>query len=1625
MPANEQTWRSSKLMHTIFAVSAVLMLLATIWMMGDDNDRPWKEYQRKFNSLDLWSTQARITEQKSADYEKKLRELEQGVKDAQTHFTAEDRKAAKDFVQFDKDFTAEMSRLVKEDNRNFPVTRDPAADDQISKLADSLVDEVKQNDSEAVRKDRAKLLASMNDVIARYSFREDHFTLETKDKKADLSAAQSLFDLAVGENRPGQTLEERQKELKERQDLVTTDDRQAAISTGLTQKATSQRKEMERVRGIVTAEEDKAQKALSDHQFRVKQLTSSAEEHAMNFGKELVQLPVLDAFNSPLKISQVWLPELPWNNNFKQVDRFDRCTTCHLGMTKTQPGSAVDPAYPKAPSEPQEFLLATPAKAPTAEGADKATGDKAAGDAAGNGKPTLESVYGFTLAPRGALNASDVTIYAVYPRTLAASAGLMGGDIIVAVDGARVLKPDQVRQYLLESVAWGQPFTLSIRRGVPHPYASHPRLDLFLGNLSPHPVDKFGCSICHQGQGSETSFKWATHTPDDLIQARNWTREYEWFRNENWTWPMFPKRFVESGCLKCHHEVVDLEASAKYPEAPAPKLIAGYETIRRYGCFGCHEINGFAGADKRIGPDIRLEPNYYAAAEQLKNDPGLATLDHQAPKWADDVAEHDDAYARRRLFELVDADAKKATTARSDKKAPKPLLRADSHRLATVLKDVDLPGTQRKIGPSLRHVGSKLSYDFLVSWIANPQNFRPGTRMPRFFGLWDHLDGDGLAESRRFEPIEIRALAEYLLKTSQPFDYVEPPKGVKPVSELDKAGQSAAIVRGKKVFETRGCLACHQHVDFPQAKESQGPDLSRIGAKLQSNPRGRQWLYSWVRQPNRYHLRTFMPNLFLEPVKDAAGTMTDPADDVAEYLLTSQQGWKPEKKLPRQMTDDDEKALGDLALMYLSDKFSVETAARYLYDGIPVDEGFEVLGDESVIVNPELPTAKIAKAANVKAAEAAPADAPKEPAEHKQKRLARTMEYVGRRSIGKFGCFGCHDIPGYEDAKTIGTGLADWGRKDPSRLAFEEIIEYVTHHPEGLHPGGIPAANKSDAKPAAATTGSTAYPPLSVNPTPPPSKSAARKHAAAAEPAELSLDDLPNDIGFFMNELLEEDRTGFLWQKLRAPRSYDFRKTGERGYNVRLRMPQFTFAVEPRQNQEKIEQVMTFVLGLVSEPPPAAYLAKPDPDRAAIVAGRKVIEKFNCTGCHTLEMEQWQIRYKPGDYTPEAAEKKPGDHGKPAKVEEYDFDLPHFSSKEITDSKAIDRRGDSKAILIGMPLLSDRDGQPLRVDEDGAAIEAGDTTSKFYYQFMLFQNAVVDGQPQLIGPHNVRVAPEQIVHKYPPLGGDLARMLFPIVVGDEAKITPAVRSTDPAKPANQAWGWLPPPLVGEGRKVQTDWLHNFLMDPFPIRPAAVLRMPKFNMSSEEASTLVHYFAAHDGAEYPYEFDVRGREDHIEQMEATHPKYLEGGLAIVTDNNFCVKCHLIGDFSPGGNPKAMGPRLERVHNRLRPDYLQRWIGDPARVLPYTAMPVNIPPDKGVDQNLFPGSPQDQVNAVVDLLANFDRLAEGQMSIKARIKPAAPAPTTPPAAGGNTPAPAKAEKPEDKTSEKNGDTKTKEP
>jgi hypothetical protein len=53
------------------------------------------------------------------------------------------------------------------------------------------------------------------------------------------------------------------------------------------------------------------------------------------------------------------------------------------------------------------------------------------------------------------------------------------------------------------------------------------------------------------------------------------------------------------------------------------------------------------------------------------------------------------------------------------------------------------------------------------------------------------------------------------------------------------------------------------------------------------------------------------------------------------------------------------------------------------------------------------------------------------------------LRYLGRKAVAWHGCYGCHEIPGFESTQPIGIELNDWGRRDPSMLAFEYAADYV------------------------------------------------------------------------------------------------------------------------------------------------------------------------------------------------------------------------------------------------------------------------------------------------------------------------------------------------------------------------------------------------------------------------------------------------------------------------------------------------------------------------------------------------------------------------------------------------------
>jgi cytochrome c551/c552 len=1485
MPATEQTWRSLKLLHVVFAVSAVVLLVATVMMLAADHNRPWKKYQREFRDLETWSAAARVDEQASQAYQARARELEDSLAAA--------RRA---------DFDAALVESFVSRVRTQPA--DAQAADRVQLDVDQLRSQTDSGERLVLRGD---LLQRCRDIVARAKFREDNLAGALKLRKAELDKARADYELAIADEAP---------ETKRAALLTVADAKRGEVqqATLAVQTANTYRKGLEATLKELTADEDAAAKALADHRQRVTLLENTLADKAPNVGKSLLELPVLDAFNGPLRIDQIWLPQLTLNNNFRDVARFDRCTTCHQGMAKAVSGAPSDPAYPEQAS--LTLTLATPEQSPEPP---VVTGDA---------NEQLQALYGFQLAPRGLFDHDDPTVSVVAPESPAALAGLRTGDVIEEVAGGRVGSRSIAATALVEMPSWGQPLSVVVKRGVPQPYSTHPRLDLFVSDSSPHPMKTFGCTICHQGQGSATSFKWASHAPNSPKEAHQWHDDHGWFNNHHWILPMLPQRFEQSSCLKCHHQVVDLEPSERFPEPPAPKLVEGYHLIRQYGCYGCHEISGWSGPENRIGPDMRLAPNYHEVAAAIGDDPGLKKLGSSVERWVSDVRRSPDGRdARARLRDAIERDA----TAGDEAK-----LSTRSHELAAFLKDPETPGTFPKVGPSLRHVSSKVGFDWLYAWLRNPQDFRPSTKMPRFFGLWEHLEGKGLEESERYEPLEIRSMIHYMLASSQPFDHVTPYEGITAAPDIE---------RGKKVFQVRGCLACHQHADFPEADSTHGPELSRIGAKAASHPGGKAWLYSWLREPARYHPKTIMPNVLLEPVPLADGTLSDPAADATEYLMHSTQDWRPVDVPSEGMTATEREALDELALMYLEQRFPAVRAADVLKNGIPVDLA-SIKGDEHMLVGMS-----------------------------QANRDAMLLDYVGKKTIAKLACYSCHDIPGFEDAKPAGAALADWGRKDPSRIAFEQVSHFVMEQLAGHGHGGHGHRDDHDSDHATQASHGGA---VAVD--------LGKTDLAYAMPehdgAHVDPESLDPDTGFFLQKLLGHEREGFLWQKLRQPRSYDYKKAENKTYNERYRMPQFPF------NAEQREAVMTFVLGLVAEPPAPQFVHTPSPREQARLDGLVVAEQYNCGGCHALEMDRWDVRYEPGSL------------GETFETPDYPFLAAHFSPQQVEKSLQTDWQGRRSATLVGMPVLDPETGRPQFVDEDGVPVEEDDEEAVLHRSIMPWRDVLIDGEPRLVGGQNL-IVPEDAIRAgrhYPARGGDLAKWLFPVVIADEMEINPNVKPDD-------AWGWLPPPLVGEGKKVQSNWLHRFLLNPQTIRPSAVLRMPRFNFQSSEAAKLVDYFAAVDGADYPYVYDPRLDESTLAEKENSYPGHLVGAMRIVTNNNYCVKCHLVGSYAPPGNPKALAPQLERVHERLRPDYVHDWIANPKRFLPYTGMPVNIPFDAPVSQELYRGTSEQQVDALTDLLMHFDAFAKRSLPLEAYLGPlAAPQQPPQPVAPANGSAPA---------------------
>jgi cytochrome c2 len=578
-------------------------------------------------------------------------------------------------------------------------------------------------------------------------------------------------------------------------------------------------------------------------------------------------------------------------------------------------------------------------------------------------------------------------------------------------------------------------------------FVSHPNKEI----LQIHAPDKFGCAGCHWGNGRATTSEEKGHG-----------------RHKFWLWPMFEKENTEAGCQQCH-------AKDRVTQG-ADTLNLGRDLFYQRGCMGCHRYEGFDRESDSLG---NTRQSIAQLEDQITGNQKQIRLDENPPEGTTD----EDAQKM-----LAQAEALKVTNS---------VLAARIDQLN--LQSRYLMQDQKKVGPNLKDVRLKLRKEWIPVWLANPQGFRPGTKMPTFWRFAEHQDNGGPNMRDADGKDQIEAIAAYLWQDG--FDGKLPEQ------------QRGDVGHGKELFESRGCLGCH----------SIGDEDNKLGGTFAAN---------------------------LQKVLEKANF-----DYIVRWIHNPRERWAPYcPKEKRDLTSD------DYAKHNLPFVFDTELHSRCPNDGAELQvQNMTVMPNFRLSETDarDIATYLFSLSTPPQYDAAAFMDSPE-------------LRDKGQTLIKQYGCAGCHEIKGFEDEQRIGKELTVEGATPIERLDFALLTKKAE---EGIDPLKLHAAPEGSPAPA---------------------------HA---------------------EEKPWYNHKGFFEHKITEPSIYDQGK--EKDPKDRLRMPR------PYLTPEWRNALTTFLLGSVgaegSNVPQSLFYNPEDTRRQDIQNGWWVIKKYNCVGCHQVQVGQRSV----------------------------------------------------------------------------------------------------------------------------------------------------------------------------------------------------------------------------------------------------------------------------------------------------------------------------------------------------------------------------------------------------------------
>ncbi len=308
--------------------------------------------------------------------------------------------------------------------------------------------------------------------------------------------------------------------------------------------------------------------------------------------------------------------------------------------------------------------------------------------------------------------------------------------------------------------------------------------------------------------------------------------------------------------------------------------------------------------------------------------------------------------------------------------------------------------------------------------------------------------------------------------------------GAMPVQGADKLNLGLAIV------EKGGCFGCHQ-IDRWDDMPKPGPSLRKIAAKTSSD-----FAYKWIRAPRDYRYDTWMPHFFGQPNNNDPESSLRTEQEIhamVQYLFNNSVTSGMDK-----IPVAGDRANGELLINSLGcmgchrmeedpsgngkpsfNEMRRQQGPNLIYTGSKTNQQWIynwLRNPQSYYSDTKMPNLRLTQqeAADISAYLVSknntdfdtqtipPVDEAEldnivisfmEQTQRKDEiaaelvamNIKQKLNFAGEKLIRHYGCFGCHDIKGFEDAKPIGTSLTYEGSKLITKLDFAFMHEEIQH----------------------------------------------------------------------------------------------------------------------------------------------------------------------------------------------------------------------------------------------------------------------------------------------------------------------------------------------------------------------------------------------------------------------------------------------------------------------------------------------------------------------------------------------------------------------------------------------------